>query len=371
MPRLWRALVLGPVLFGFATTAHAQGEIDMDDTPQQPQQQPQPPTDQPAEQPDANQPVVKDPKVAKKWLQAADTLVRKGDQLTKQNKPADAKTQYDNAVTAYQKAMEASDDVTITYALAIAEDKAGNAPDAMKHLKALAAAQGMKPDLVKKAQAKLDELSMKVGLVTLQITPDGTQISLAGKVVGEAPMTEPLVLMPGTVTLSLAAVGYQPKDIELKIEAGSESERKIGLEPVPIVTKPVEQEQPETPVVEGPKKPNLMPIYIGGGATITFTIVATITGIMAVGEHSTYVDPMATKQERADAQSSGRTLAHVTDVCLVGAIGAAAFTTYWYLYKIKPQQSAQAERQALNRSKVDVVPWVQPQAGGLVAVGSF
>ena len=267
--------------------------------------------------------------------------------------------------------MEASDDVTITYALAIAEDKAGNAPDAMKHLKALAAAQGMKPDLVKKAQAKLDELSMKVGLVTLQITPDGTQISLAGKVVGEAPMTEPLVLMPGTVTLSLAAVGYQPKDIELKIEAGSESERKIGLEPVPIVTKPVEQEQPETPVVEGPKKPNLMPIYIGGGATITFTIVATITGIMAVGEHSTYVDPMATKQERADAQSSGRTLAHVTDVCLVGAIGAAAFTTYWYLYKIKPQQSAQAERQALNRSKVDVVPWVQPQAGGLVAVGSF
>ena len=93
MPRLWRALVLGPVLFGFATTAHAQGEIDMDDTPQQPQQQPQPPTDQPAEQPDANQPVVKDPKVAKKWLQAADTLVRKGDQLTKQNKPADAKTQ--------------------------------------------------------------------------------------------------------------------------------------------------------------------------------------------------------------------------------------------------------------------------------------
>jgi hypothetical protein len=142
---------------------------------------------------------------------------------------------------------------------------------------------------------------------------------------------------------------------------------------VPIVTKPVEQESPEMPVDEGPKKPNpLLPIYIGGGATLTLGLVATITGIMAVGDHATYVDPKATKSERADAQSSGRTLAHVTDLCLVGAIGAAAFTTYWYLYKYKPQQSALAERQALlNRSKVDVVPWVQPQAGGLVAVGSF
>ena len=49
--------------------------------------------------------------------------------------------------------------------IAIAEDKAGNTADAMKHLKLVLAAQaGVKPDVMKKAQAKLDEMSMKVGI---------------------------------------------------------------------------------------------------------------------------------------------------------------------------------------------------------------
>jgi hypothetical protein len=229
----------------------------------------------------------------------------------------------------------------------------------------------MKPDVVKKSQAKLDELSMKVGMLTLAVTPDGTQISIGGKQVGEAPMTEPLVLMPGTTTVSFTAVGYQPKDVEFKIEAGSESERKISLEAVPIVTKPVDNDIAPEPEPEKPKtKDPMLPVYIGAGATGVFLITATITGIVAVGDHATYIDPKATKTERADAQSSGRTMAHITDLCLVGMIGAAAFTSYWYLYKVRPEKHALDERQA-NRSKVDVVPWVQPQAGGVVAVGSF
>jgi hypothetical protein len=218
---------------------------------------------------------------------------------------------------------------------------------------------------------------MKVGLLTLAVVPDGTQISINGKQVGEAPMTEPLVLMPGSVTVSFTAVGYQPKDVEFKIEAGSESERKIALEAVPIVTKPVDQDLAPEPEPEKPKtKDPMIPVYIGAGATGVLLLTATITGIIAVGDHATYVDPKATNIERADAQSGGRTMAAITDICLVGMIGAAAFTSYWYLYKVRPQQTAQAEREASNsrpknRSKVDIVPWVQPQAGGLFATGSF
>lgn len=353
------------VLLLCASTAYAQGEIDMDEDPEPA------PTEEaaPVPAPEENQPVVKDPKVAKKWQRAADQLVRKGDQLTKQGKATEAKTQYDNAVIAYTKAIEASDDVSLNYQLAIAEDKAGNTADAMKHMNVVLAAQGIKPDVMKKAQTKLDEMSMKVGVLMLTIDPEGTQISVGGQVVGEAPLKEPLVLAPGTVMLSLTAVGYQPKDVELKIEAGSESERKLTLEPVPVVIKEVVKDEPEPEKPEEPKAPPKLPLYIGAGVTGALVITATITGIVAVSYHSTYTDPLATGTDRINAQAAGRTMATVTDICLVGGVAAAGFTTYWYLKKYKPAQTAMAERQ--TQAKVDVVPWVQPQAGGLVAVGSF
>jgi hypothetical protein len=341
-----------------------EGEIEMEgDQPESP-----PAEQPPAEQAPAEPPVQKDPKVAKKWQRAGDLLIRKGDQLMRQGKEPEAKQQYENAVTAYRKAIEASDDVTLNYQLALAEDKAGLSPDAMKHIKLVLAAQGVKADVMKKAQAKLDELSMKVGLVTLTVVPDGTQVSVEGQPIGEAPLSEPLVLMPGTHKVSLTAVGFQPKDVEIKVEAGSESERSIALEPVPVVTKPEPEEPMPEPSVT-PKHPNMLPLYIGGGAAVGLTLVATVTGIIAIGKHSTYTDPDVSASERADAQSSGKTFAHITDICIVGAVGAAAFTAYWYQFKYRPQARALAERPA--QAKVEVVPWVQPQAGGLTVAGSF
>ena len=106
----------------------------------------------------------------------------KGDYYTSHNRPADAKPQYENAITAYQKAIEAGDDVSIYYALALVEDKLGGTPAAYQHLKLVVAAEsGVRADIQKKAQAKLDEVSGKVGLVTLHVTPDGTAISISGK----------------------------------------------------------------------------------------------------------------------------------------------------------------------------------------------
>ena len=313
--------------------------------------------------------VVKDPKVAKKWQRAGDILIRKGDYLTRKGKTDDATQQYNLAVTAYQHAVAASDDVSLNYYLALAEDKAGLATAALAHVKLAVAAEGIKPYLQKKAQKLLDEVSMKVGIVKLTITPDGTQVMIEGKDVGVSPLAESLVLMPGTHGVTLTAVGFQPKELELKVEAGSESERTIELEPVPVVATPlpvVERELPPAPPPAGPSK---LPLYIGGGATIGLAVAATITGIMAVGKHSTYTDAASSPTQRADAQSSGKTLAHITDACIVGAVGAAAFTVYWYQFKYRPQARAITEQPP--QAKVDVVPWVQPQAGGLTVAGSF
>ncbi len=375
------ALIVGASLC-VSTTAFAQpeeGEIEMEGDPAEslpeeplPESPPDDVSDTAAEQAAPEQPPapVKDPKMARKWLRAGDQLVRRGDQLTRRGKVDEALQQYKNAVTAYQRSIEAGDDVSVNYQLAIAEDKAGMTAEALKHLKLVLAAEGVKPRIVKHAQSKLDELSMKVGIVKLTITPDGTQVAIEGKQIGETPLAESLVLLPGVYNVTLTAVGFQPKDLDLKVEAGSESERSIELEPVPVVTQApaVEDPLPELPV-EKPEGPNKLPLYIGGGAAIGLTLAATVTGIVAIGKHGTYTDAGVSASERADAQSSGKTFALVTDLCIVGAVGAAAFTAYWYQFKYRPEAREHAERDA--QAKVDVRPWVQPQAGGLTVAGSF
>jgi tetratricopeptide (TPR) repeat protein len=310
---------------------------------------------------------VKDPKAAKKWLAAATQLVQRGDQLARSGKAADAKQQYENAITAYQRAIEAGDDPTLLFALSAAEEKAGLTADAYTHVKQLAAIKdGVKPDVVKKASAKLDELAGKVGLVALAITPAGTQVVLGDKTVGEAPIADPLVLAPGSYTLTFSAAGYEPKTLELKVEAGSESERKVELAPMKVVIKPHQIEPEDLP--PPPPPPDWMPLYIGAGVTGGMFLVAAFTGIQALRDHGTFTNPSTSEADRRDAQDNGKTYSHVNDVFVVGTLLAAGATGAWYYFKFRP---AQEKYQPSLHAKVDVVPWVQPQAGGLFAVGRF
>jgi len=126
----------------------------------------------------------------------------------------EAKTQYDNAVTAYGKAIEVGDDPALLLSLAVALDKAGNTPEALKTLKKLSATPDLKPDVQKKAEAKTDELTMKVGIVMLQITPEGTQIMIGGettrsvRVLASTPLGPCLTIASSTPASSSASAAF-------------------------------------------------------------------------------------------------------------------------------------------------------------------
>ena len=321
---------------------------------------------------DAAPAVVKDPKIARKWLSAAQQLVQKGDYFTSHKKPDDAKAQYENAVTAYQHAIEAGDDVTVNYQLALVEEKLGALPEAYGYLQHVITAQPpVKADALKKAQAKLDDITNKGGVVTLTVLPEGTTVTIADKSYGDSPLAQPIVLMPGTYTASFALVGYQPKETELKVEAGAGVEKKIELEPVPIKITPhvVEPEPEPVPVAA---KPSKVPWIAGASATVAFTAGAVIFGASALSQHHAYTDPTFTKQERADAQSLGKTMAHLCDGAIVLSLASAAFTVYWYHWKYQKELDAPPPgEQPRAVPKVDMVPWVQPDGGGLAAIGSF
>src|SRR5450432_1849821 len=126
----------------------------------------------------------------------------------------------------------------------------------------------------------------------------------------------------------------------------------------------------DEPTDDKPKPPSKLPMYIGAGATGVLFGTAIIEGILAVHEHHIFIRADATKDERADAQLNGRFYAHVTDACIVGTIAAAAFTAYWYQFRYKHAET-QAKFQPRDVPKVDMIPWVQPDAGGFVLAGRF
>lgn len=316
---------------------------------------------------------VKDPKLARKWLNAGRQLVHRGDRLARQHKDDEAKAQFVNAVTALEKALAAGDDPDVGFELAEARQKAGDVAGAYHGLKALAAADSpASPDVRAKAKASLDAIAAAVGIVKLRIHPDGTQVTLGGNKVGDSPLPQSLVLAPGTYTLSMSAAGFEPKDVDLNVEAGSESVRTIELDPVPVVVKAPPPKKVVVVAPPSPQTPSPIPLYAGAAATAGLVVTATITGIGALRQHRTYVAPDTLAGDRAYARSHGRTLAHVTDACIVGAVAAAGFTAYWYLYRYRPAEQAGAEHASAEaRAKVGVVPWVQPEAGGLSVLGAF
>lgn len=324
------------------------------------------PTDPPPAEEEAAP--VKDPKQAKRWQQTGATLVKKGDARARRNAD-EAKVQYENARTAYEKAIQFGADASAAYELALVLDKLGKHDEAYQQLRALAKEDsGAQPDVMKKASTKADEISMKIGLVLLVVKPEGATISIAGTEVGRAPLAEPLALMPGQYTIAFAADGFQPKQTEINVEGGSESERTIELEPIPVTVVPPAappQDEPVAPPrVIGPSK---VPLFVGGGAAIALFGAATATGLMARSEHDTFTSQASTPDERADAQARGKKLALVTDLCLVGGVAAVGFTAYWYFAKYR---SASAES-AAETAKLDVLPWVQGDGGGFAVAGSF
>src|SRR3569623_2903641 len=108
----------------------------------------------------------------------------------------------------------------------------------------------------------------------------------------------------------------------------------------------------------------MLPVLSGVGATGVLLGSSIIYDFRAKHQHDVYVGKTTSTKDRLAARDNGKLFAHVADITLVGALGAAAFTGYWYWYKLRPAQAA-TEQQA----KVVPAPWVEPGAAGFAGGG--
>lgn len=361
------ALAVSLLVLAVSGTASAQPEVDMDPNPT-------PPTQPPAKPEEPPPAPTKDPAEAKKALAQAAQLVQQGDYL-KRVKPDDAKAKYEAAAVAYTHAIQNSDDLSIYVQLGGVLEKLDDAPKAVSAYRVVVKADAatVKPAVQAQAKKRIDDLMAKLGSVTLTVVPDETTISLDGNELAKTPMTDPLVFKPGTYKLALASVGYVDKEVEIQVEAGGEVEKKIELDPIPVpvhVTKPIVETPTEKPKPVLP--PSKLPLYVGAGATGLGLVVTIAAGGLALHDHSVFVGGSSSNDDRFDAKINGRRAAIVSDVALAGTVAAAGFTAGWYFFKYrKSPDKPRDDSRNPNAPKIDLIPWVEPDGGGLAAVGAF
>ncbi|MBE7450343.1 MAG: PEGA domain-containing protein [Kofleriaceae bacterium] len=363
--RAWFLAALLVVSVAPAAIAQPEDEVEMD-----------PEDGGPA--PDAS-PAEPDPATkaaAKKLLDGGDGFLKKGDYHKKRKRLPQAQAEFERALAAYQKAYEMVPNPKILFPIASAEERLERWVDAATHYsRFLSQAADVDAKLRAEAERRLEEVKLHIGVLSLAVSPDGAQITLGDRVVGTAPLADPLFLAPGDYTLSITADGHKPLEQAVSIEAGSESERAFELESAAVIIEAPRPPPPPPPVEPVPAGPSKLALYATGGLTLAFLAGATTTGILAVGKHGTFKDDGVGDGAREDARQSGKNLALLTDGLVLGTIVAGGVATYYYLKVYRPRQAEHRRKLKDRESRFDeyargpkvlVTPWVQGGAGGLV-----
>jgi tetratricopeptide (TPR) repeat protein len=314
----------------------------------------------------------KEKRQAKKHLREGDKKFKRGDKLRDKGKEEEAIAAYEEAIAEYNAAYELFPSAKIYYPIAQAEERLGLEIEALQHYaKLLAEADELPDDFRADVELQIDAIKQRLVVLTFAVEPEGALIELDGKELGESPLAEPVTLIPGEFAIRVYKEGYKPHEETIEREPG-ESTVEVFLEKkaktVVQVVEPDPEPKPEPkPTPEGRNR-----LIVGAAVTGGLAATAIVTGMMAQFKHSDFEDPTLSAAERESARDSGKTMALVTDLLWVGAIGAGAYTAYFYYTTYKPNQERMKRREAERTARrVWVSPYATDQTAGLAVGGSF
>jgi hypothetical protein len=147
--------------------------------------------------------------------------------------------------------------------------------DAAEHLSYfLREARGIEAEDRKAAETMLAEARSKLAVLTIQVQPSGADVLVDDTLVGHAPLTDPLLIEPGTHTVGARVADRPEVSRSVTLKAGSSE--TVALEVVARAAVPAPMPEP---AIEEPKKSKA--ILFGGGLTvaalaagIAFTVIS-------------------------------------------------------------------------------------------------
>jgi hypothetical protein len=206
------------------------------------------------------------------------------------------------AYTGYAKANELIPSAHAAYWAAKSLDQGGKTDDAIKAYEALLAdssASKIGDDKLGDAQTRLATLKASlVGEITVSTLPATATVSVDG-VAQPGPQPVTLKLAPGPHKLSFMAEGFDAKEVDLQVQAGTKLEQKVELQqhmvaPPPPPAEPVVAPAP-LPPPPPPEKHSKVPAYVTLGIATGGAIVGTIFGVQALQSKSDFDSNPTTK----------------------------------------------------------------------------
>ncbi len=79
-------------------------------------------------------------------------------------------------------------------------------------------------------EVELEKQRARIGTIVLQVQPEGAEVRVDGKLIGKAPLSEPLRLTEGKREIVVIASGYDTRVRELEVASKSQAEIEIKLD---------------------------------------------------------------------------------------------------------------------------------------------
>ena len=213
-----------------------------------------------------------------------------------------AANDFAGAYTAFSKALELIPTPAAAYWAAKSLDQQGKTDDAIKAYETLLADPNISrlgDEKTGDAQTRVATLKAgQVGEVTVTSAAIGALLSVDGVAqTGQLPIV--LKLAPGPHKLTLSAPGFDAKDVDLDVKAGTKVDQKIDLaEHVapPPEPAPVPEVAPAPPPPPPPaEKHSKVPAYVTLGIATGGAIMGTIFGVQALQSKSDFDSKPTTK----------------------------------------------------------------------------
>ncbi len=170
----------------------------------------------------------------------------------------------------------------------------------------------------------VEDLTARVGKLTIVTNVDGAEIQVDDEVVGVSPLDEPVIVNIGKRRVDASRDGYAPAKRVIEVAGRDELDVELALTDLtqkgPAPTTPIPAEESHIPV------PGIVALSITAACGIATGVLGGLA-LSAKGERDDALGAFpGNPQTIADAQSKTDTMALATDI-MIGVTSAAAITT--------------------------------------------
>jgi hypothetical protein len=278
------------------------------------------------------------------------------------------------AYTGFAKALDLIPTPAAAYWAAKSLDQQGKTDDAIKAYEALLADPNvgrLGDEKLSDAQTRVATLkASQVGEVTVSSAAPGAQLTVDG-VLQPGPLPAVLKLAPGPHKLTLTAPGYDAKELDLDVKAGTKLEQKVDLvqhvapPPPPPPTPEVAPAPPPPPPPA--EKHSKVPAYVTLGIATGGAIMGTIFGVQALQSKSDF-DKNPTTKSADDTERNALIADMAFGVAVtLGVTGIVLLTSS----DDTTSGSKAAKLQLPPKATFRVTPYIGRESGGAAARLTF